>query len=109
MQNVTRFWLKRGIAGFRIDAINFLFEANKNDFKGKYPNEPVSGLADNTPENYEYLDHVYILLQGKRQLVDEFNKTDSTGSFVHILFLIILFKRIGHDVKTLFFKKHSKL
>ncbi|XP_058791294.1 alpha-glucosidase-like [Phymastichus coffea] len=54
MKNVLNFWMKRGVDGFRIDAINFMFESE--DLK----DEPKSGK--NVPANdWEYLSHIYTL------------------------------------------------
>lgn len=47
MKNVIRFWLKKGAAGFRVDAINHLFEAA--DFR----DEPLSGKTSD-PLAYHY-------------------------------------------------------
>lgn len=52
MKNVLRFWLKKGAGGFRIDAVNHLFEvADLRD-------EPLSGWT-NDPYSYAYTDHHY--------------------------------------------------
>jgi alpha-glucosidase len=42
MKNVLSFWLNKGVAGFRIDAIPALFEI-KPDENGDFPDEPLSG------------------------------------------------------------------
>lgn len=52
MKNVLRFWLKKGAAGFRIDAVNHLFEVE--DLR----DEPPSGQTDD-PNSYFYLRHDY--------------------------------------------------
>ncbi|XP_030388140.1 maltase A2 [Scaptodrosophila lebanonensis] len=53
---VLRFWLDRGVDGFRIDAVPHIFEYRNED--GSYPDEPLSGWSDN-PDSYDYHDHVY--------------------------------------------------
>lgn len=58
MKDVMSFWLHRGVQGFRIDAVPFLFEANK-DFDGQYPDEPVVGDSCPNPDDYCYTQHVY--------------------------------------------------
>ncbi|XP_075992681.1 maltase A1-like [Anticarsia gemmatalis] len=58
MKNVVRFWLEKGVAGFRVDAIAHLFEVDKALYGGKYPDEPKTGHTDD-PDNYDYLDHIY--------------------------------------------------
>lgn len=57
MKNILRFWLDKGIAGFRIDAVPFLFEISA-DSDGNYKDEPVSGATDD-PTEYTYLKHIY--------------------------------------------------
>lgn len=52
MKNVIRFWLKKGAGGFRVDAVNHLFEvADLRD-------EPLSGWTDD-PLSYAYTEHHY--------------------------------------------------
>lgn len=77
-QKVLRFWLDRGVAGFRIDAVPHLFEvaADKN---GRIPDEPISGNTNDT-DDYGYLDHIYTVDQPEtidmlyqwRQVLDEY-------------------------------------
>lgn len=55
------FWLQRGVSGFRIDAVEHLFEV-KPDAAGNYPDEPLSGDNDDK-DSYYYLDHIYTLDQ----------------------------------------------
>lgn len=57
MKQVLRYWLGKGVNGFRVDAIPTLFEVAP-DAKGNLPDEPKSGKCDD-PVDYCYLDHVY--------------------------------------------------
>ncbi|CAH2229153.1 maltase A1-like [Pararge aegeria] len=59
MKNVLRFWLDKGVSGFRVDAVNKLYEADPNNYGGVYPDEPLSGAANAGPDDYEYLSHIY--------------------------------------------------
>jgi alpha-glucosidase len=62
MLDVTRFWYRRGVAGFRLDAVDTLFEdpslrdnpllPGKNEFGDR---EMVNKYNDNLPENHEVL------------------------------------------------------
>lgn len=52
MKDVLTFWLKKGIAGFRVDAINHMFEHID------MLDEPRSFYTDDV-DNYEYLAHIY--------------------------------------------------
>ncbi|CAH4012727.1 unnamed protein product [Pieris brassicae] len=84
MKNIIRFWLNKGVAGFRVDAVNCLFEVDKELFGGKYPDEPLSGRTDVDPESHDYLDHIYTKDQNEtyymvyewRDVFDEISKED---------------------------------
>ncbi|XP_055614294.1 maltase 2-like [Uranotaenia lowii] len=52
MKQVMRFWLAKGVAGFRIDAVNHLFEVE--DFR----DEPETG-AEKDPLSYAFTYHYY--------------------------------------------------
>lgn len=57
MKDILRLWLSRGVTGFRIDAVPFLYEVEA-DANGDYPDEPLSGSCDD-PESYCYLSHIH--------------------------------------------------
>uniref|UniRef100_A0AAG5DWI5 alpha-glucosidase n=1 Tax=Anopheles atroparvus TaxID=41427 RepID=A0AAG5DWI5_ANOAO len=57
MKDVMRFWMARGVAGYRIDAVPTLFEIAP-DVEGQYPDEPLSGNT-NDPDDPGYLIHIY--------------------------------------------------
>ncbi|XP_049866375.1 maltase A1-like [Pectinophora gossypiella] len=59
MKDVIRFWLDKGVSGFRVDAINMMYEVDPKDYGGRFPDEPLSGDPNYGPEDYEYLDHIY--------------------------------------------------
>jgi alpha-glucosidase len=72
MYNVVRFWMKRGVAGFRLDAITSLFEDPKlrdEPYTGKinaYGDRAVSRIyTDNLPE-------VHDVLRELRQVTNEY-------------------------------------
>merc|ERR1711970_375636 len=52
MKNVLKFWTHRGVDGFRMDAVPFLFEDQQ------FRDEPISGKTNDT-NDYGYLDHIY--------------------------------------------------
>ncbi|KAL4712835.1 hypothetical protein ACJJTC_011905 [Scirpophaga incertulas] len=84
MKNVIRFWLNKGIAGFRIDAVNCLFEVDKQLFGGVYPDEPIAIGNDGDPGSHSYLDHIYTKDQNEtyymvyqwRDVIEEFRADD---------------------------------
>ncbi|XP_018319913.1 maltase A1-like [Agrilus planipennis] len=77
MKDVLTFWLDKGVDGFRIDAIRFIFE---------HPDLPDEPLADDyknyNPYEYNYLNHIYSLDRPEsiqmiyqwRELVDNYQK-----------------------------------
>ncbi|XP_039484729.1 maltase 2-like isoform X2 [Drosophila santomea] len=74
MDDVLLFWLEKGVAGFRIDAVNHLFEDES------LKDEPWSGkTADSL--SYDYTKHIYSrdlpevleMIHHWRQLLDDFS------------------------------------
>lgn len=92
--------MKKGVAGFRVDAVNHLFEVNKDDFGGKYPDEPRSGYNDASPDEFGYLNHIYTINLYEtvemvfewRKVLDEFKAADNITRYgiynihTHIMF-----------------------
>lgn len=84
MKSVLSFWLDRGVAGYRVDAVPHMFEVLA-DASGNYPDEPVSGDTTDS-EDYGYLHHIYTQSQSEtfdmvyqwRELLDKF-KIDHGG------------------------------
>lgn len=52
MRGILTFWLGKGVAGFRVDGINHLFEDMR------FRDEPQNG-ADADPNSYDCLQHIY--------------------------------------------------
>lgn len=52
MQNILTFWLGKGVAGFRLDGMNHLFEDMR------FLDEPRNG-TDMDPNSYDGLQHIY--------------------------------------------------
>lgn len=57
MKDVLRFWLARGVAGFRIDAVSNLFETEMSS-QEMYPDEPKSGICTDEAAHC-YLNHIH--------------------------------------------------
>lgn len=78
MKDVLRFWLDKGVAGFRCDAVYHLFEVAP-DKDGNLPDEPPSGKCDD-PDSFCYLNHIYVVDQDEtyrmiyewRKVLDEY-------------------------------------
>lgn len=74
MDDVILFWLNKGVAGFRIDAVNHLFEDEA------LKDEPISGKTKD-PLSYDYSKHIYTkdlpevleMVQHWRRLLDEYS------------------------------------
>lgn len=78
MDEILRFWLRKGVAGFRVDAVPFLFEAPKNS-EGLYDDEPLNpGVNDpnshaglihtltmNADESYDLVTHFHDVVKAK--------------------------------------------
>lgn len=81
MKDVLTYWMEKGVAGFRIDAIPLLFEKTNSD--GTLPDEPRS-MDPNCDRNDDcYLNHIYVQDQNEtydmvyqwRKLVDDFSNS----------------------------------
>lgn len=75
MKHVIKYWLEKGANGFRIDAVNHLYE--DKDLR----DEPLSGLTTN-PNSYDYtlhyhtqdLNETYEMVYEWRQFIDQWHK-----------------------------------
>lgn len=80
LKDVLTYWLDRGVAGFRIDAVSWCFEV-ETDATGRYPDEPLSGYT-NDPDDSVYLRHIYTqdlpetidMIYQWRQLMDDYQR-----------------------------------
>lgn len=87
------FWLDRGIAGFRVDAVSHIFETGLED-------EPESGTEGVEENEYNYLNHIYTLDQPEtialvyewREILDEYSngKGDYSRYFCEIIHILVL-------------------
>jgi alpha-glucosidase len=89
MKSILKFWMERGVSGFRIDAITHVFEKMNPD--GSFPDEPRSYDQKCAPTAYCFLNHVnttwnqpetYELVQQWRKMIDDFTKTYKSDSKV---------------------------
>ena len=82
MKDVITFWLQKGVSGFRIDAVPFIFE-EKPDSQGNYPNEALTGDSCPDPDANCYTQHIHTQDQPEtydtifqwRALMDDFART----------------------------------
>lgn len=80
MDDVLLYWLNKGVAGFRIDAVNHLFENET------LPDEPLSGKSTD-PLSYDYTRHIYTkdlpealeMVQHWRRLLDDYTAKHPQG------------------------------
>lgn len=78
MKEVIRFWMNRGVDGFRIDAIPFLFESPGEE------DEPVNLSGPSDPNDYDHLNHLYTrdfqptydMVRAWREIIDEASAED---------------------------------
>ncbi|XP_046826177.1 maltase 1-like [Vespa crabro] len=79
MEDVIRFWLRKGVDGFRIDAVPHLFESD--DLR----DEPRSFDRSATKRDYTYLDHIYTkddprtyeLVKSWRKVLDDYSDANN--------------------------------
>nr|XP_050856116.1 maltase 1-like [Vespula vulgaris] len=79
MEDVIRFWLRKGVDGFRIDAVPHLFE--RDDLR----DEPRSSDPSATDRDYTYLDHIYTkddprtyeLVKSWRKVLDDYSDANN--------------------------------
>jgi alpha-glucosidase len=74
MFDVTRFWYKRGVSGFRLDAVDALFEdPNLTDNPITQPGKNAYGDPIEENKYNSKLPEVHGALRGLRQIADEYN------------------------------------
>lgn len=86
MQNVLKFWLDRGIDGYRVDAIAHLIEDKE------LRDEPRSN-QDVPPNDYNYLEHIYTrdlnetydVVSSWRKFFDEYSKVNGVDKKVLLM------------------------
>lgn len=84
MKEVLKFWLAKGVSGFRIDAVPFMYEIEADPITGGYKDEPRNPAPETCPDSNDhcYLQHVYTqdqpetydMLYQWRELCEEFKK-----------------------------------
>ena len=100
MRNVLTFWLKRGVDGFRIDAINYMFEDTR------LLDEPSANRTDIPADDYDSLVHVYTrdlndtydVLKSWRKLIDDYSNQTKTDAK-----MILTEAYTTHDLVTKFY------
>jgi alpha-glucosidase len=73
MFNATRFWYKRGVAGFRLDAVDSLFEDPALKDNPVLPGKDNFGMPLTNAINNKKLPEVHDVLRGLRAVADEYN------------------------------------
>lgn len=84
---VTRFWLERGVDGFRLDTINFYFHSQGLENNPPLPPEERNDQTAPAVNPYNYQDHLYdksrpenlAFLERFRALLDEYPATAAVG------------------------------
>ncbi|XP_058816112.1 maltase 2-like [Topomyia yanbarensis] len=108
MNDVMRYWLAKGVAGFRIDAVNHLYEVE--DFR----DEPETG-TDRDPLSYGFTHHyytkdmpeVYDMVYQWRTLLDDWKLTHGgptrimmTEAYANITFTMRYYRSTGDGVRS---------
>jgi len=85
--DITRFWLDRGVDGFRLDTINFYFHSEGLENNPALPPEERNDQTAPTVNPYNYQDHLYDksrpenveFLRRFRAVLDEYPAASSVG------------------------------
>jgi alpha-glucosidase len=72
MFDVTRFWYKRGVSGFRLDAVDTLFEDPNLHDNPVLPGKNAYGDPNEENEYNDNLPEVHDVLRGLRKVADEY-------------------------------------
>ncbi|XP_024875398.1 alpha-glucosidase-like [Temnothorax curvispinosus] len=102
MKKVLTFWMNRGVEGFRIDAINHMYE------DARLLDEPPSNIPGLPEDDYDILNHIYTknlnetyeVLKTWRQLMDNHNKNSDTK-------MILTEAYTDFDLTMLYYKSGS--
>jgi alpha-glucosidase len=73
MFDVTRFWYKRGVSGFRLDAVDLLFEDPNLHDNPVLPGKNEFGDTNMDNKYNDKLPEVHVELKKLRQVADEYN------------------------------------
>ena len=73
MFDVTRWWYKRGVSGFRLDAVDILFEDPKLTDNPVTPGKNVYGDPNQEHKYNRNLPEVHDALRGLRKVADEYS------------------------------------
>jgi len=73
MFDVTRWWYKRGVAGFRLDAVDILFEDPNLHDNPVLPGKNAYGDPNMKNQYNVKLPEVHDVLKGLRQVADQYN------------------------------------
>lgn len=107
MHEIILFWLMKGVDGFRIDAVNHMFEASD------FPNEPLSQRRAE-PDSYSYLDHIYTkdllecydMVQNWRNLLDKYSQKNNlppriimTEAYTNLSFTMKYYGEEGSNIE----------
>uniref|UniRef100_A0A4D5R8W2 alpha-glucosidase n=1 Tax=Scolopendra viridis TaxID=118503 RepID=A0A4D5R8W2_SCOVI len=107
LQKILKFWLDKGVNGFRVDAIPHLYEDSE------FRNEPPSNRPGDVNQTYDSLDHIYTtnqeetfdLLLEWRQFLDDYEANNGGGHRLLIVEAIqplnITMKYYGNDTQKL--------
>lgn len=83
MKEVLRFWLRKGVSGFRVDAVPHLFETQPNA-DGLIDDEPLSGNCQDDPDAHCRLNHTNTMdLEECYDLIYQWREVLEEDEFAH--------------------------
>ena len=92
---MIRFWVGKGVDGFRMDAVPYLFEDQA------FLDEPESGKPVIDENDYNFLDHIYTFnLEGVYDMIGQFNEVIGEFEAVDGFDRVVMVEALSEDLSV---------